>query len=242
MRFGIFIFSLLYFSPSLMAQDVVITYERTANIENQTKQIKDEALRRSVAKDLAKPYYFTLLSMGNESVYKPAPEVTSNDKERELSMGSQDNVKIMTIGMADGGIYKNRETKEYLSEENLLGKRFLVKDTLLDFNWKILPDTKKIGKLECMKATTTYDGKEIVAWFAREIPIFDGPRLFQGLPGLIIELYTPSLNFKVISIKELKGKVELTKPSKGKPVSLQAYKKIQTERINALKQGRMFGN
>ncbi len=40
----------------------------------------------------------------------------------------------------------------------------------------------------CQKATTRYEGRDYVAWFAPKIPISDGPYKFSGLPGLIVEI------------------------------------------------------
>ncbi len=54
--------------------------------------------------------------------------------------------------------------------------------------WKILPDKQKIGEYNAQKATTTYGGREWIAWFSTDIPFQDGPYKFYGLPGLIVKL------------------------------------------------------
>jgi len=54
--------------------------------------------------------------------------------------------------------------------------------------WKILPEKQKIGEYNTQKATTTYGGREWVAWFSTDIPFQDGPYKFYGLPGLIVKL------------------------------------------------------
>ncbi|NML57475.1 GLPGLI family protein [Chryseobacterium sp. RJ-7-14] len=54
--------------------------------------------------------------------------------------------------------------------------------------WKILSEKQKIGEYTAQKATTSYGGREWIAWFSTEIPIQDGPYKFYGLPGLIIKL------------------------------------------------------
>ncbi|HHH54426.1 MAG TPA: GLPGLI family protein [Bacteroidetes bacterium] len=243
MKVGIFLFSFFATFSTVNAQDVVIVYEQSANIENQLKNIKDKATRARVAKHLSNPSYFSLLCKKGASIYKPMASDALEGDGLSLGLGSNSKEKVIAIGKGAGGIYKNQTTKEYLSEENLLGKSFLVRDTLPVFNWVITQETKKIGTLDCVKATTNYQGEKIVAWFTREIPIFDGPRIFYGLPGLIIELHTPNLNFAMISIKELKNDdVKIEKPRHGKDVNIQEYKKIKEERINALKQGQLFGN
>ncbi|MDI9364262.1 MAG: GLPGLI family protein [Flavobacterium sp.] len=58
-----------------------------------------------------------------------------------------------------------------------------------NFNWKIEKDTiNKDGNI-LRKATTKFKGRNYIAWFNYEIPITDGPYKFNGLPGLIFELY-----------------------------------------------------
>ncbi|MFI2741767.1 GLPGLI family protein [Zhouia sp. PK063] len=55
-------------------------------------------------------------------------------------------------------------------------------------NWNILNDKKMISGYMAQKATTTFAGRDYIAWFTTEIPISDGPYKFNGLPGLIIEI------------------------------------------------------
>ena len=38
------------------------------------------------------------------------------------------------------------------------------------------------------KATTSYGGRDWIAWFTAEIPFQDGPYKFYGLPGLIVKM------------------------------------------------------
>jgi len=54
--------------------------------------------------------------------------------------------------------------------------------------WKILPDKQKIGEYMAQKATTSYGGRDWIAWFTAEIPFQDGPYKFYGLPGLIVKM------------------------------------------------------
>ena len=54
--------------------------------------------------------------------------------------------------------------------------------------WKINDETKKIGDFICQKATLNYGGRNWTAWFTAKIPVSDGPYIFSGLPGLIIDI------------------------------------------------------
>lgn len=55
-------------------------------------------------------------------------------------------------------------------------------------DWKILPETAKIGDYKTQKAETTFAGRTWFAWFTMEIPFQDGPYKFSGLPGLIVKV------------------------------------------------------
>ena len=55
-------------------------------------------------------------------------------------------------------------------------------------DWKILPETVKIGEYEAQKAETTFAGRKWYAWFTQDIPFRDGPYKLKGLPGLIIKV------------------------------------------------------
>ncbi|OPC02485.1 hypothetical protein BAS09_12350 [Elizabethkingia ursingii] len=49
-------------------------------------------------------------------------------------------------------------------------------------------ETKKIAGYNCIKATTTFRGSNITAYFAKELPYSAGPFKFFGLPGLILDV------------------------------------------------------
>ena len=55
-------------------------------------------------------------------------------------------------------------------------------------DWKILPETVKIGDYKTQKAETTFAGRKWFAWFTTDIPFQDGPYKFSGLPGLIVKV------------------------------------------------------
>ena len=123
----------------------------------------------------------------------------------------------------DGKKYMNLKTKVYLKEEPIFDEDFLIVDSLKNYNWKLIPESKKIGDYTCYKATTILpipkkeleaynkylkekengkiqlftvkEPKEIVttAWYTSEIPISAGPMGYWGLPGLILEINSERL-------------------------------------------------
>lgn len=63
------------------------------------------------------------------------------------------------------------------------------------FSWKISSEKRKIGDFDCQRAELDYGGRKWIAWFAAEIPFQDGPYVFHGLPGLIVEIKDENNNF-----------------------------------------------
>lgn len=58
----------------------------------------------------------------------------------------------------------------------------------LTFDWQMSSEQDTILGLNCYRATTSYGGRRYTAWFSPEIPISDGPYVFCGLPGLIVQI------------------------------------------------------
>lgn len=67
-------------------------------------------------------------------------------------------------------------------------------------DWKLENETREILGYICHKATTKYRGRKYTAWYCKEIPINNGPYIFQNLPGLILELEDSDNNFHFTAI------------------------------------------
>ncbi|WP_346986474.1 GLPGLI family protein [Chryseobacterium sp. POE27] len=55
--------------------------------------------------------------------------------------------------------------------------------------WVLYGDTKVINGVKCQMAATNKFGRRWIAYFSKEYPQSLGPYKFNGLPGLIFELY-----------------------------------------------------
>lgn len=75
----------------------------------------------------------------------------------------------------------------------------------LNFDWEIRGEPEEFMGYSVQQATTHYAGRDYVAWFTTEIPIPDGPYVFHGLPGLIVELYDTEkhYHFKMKGLERL---------------------------------------
>jgi len=55
-------------------------------------------------------------------------------------------------------------------------------------DWQLLPGDSTINNMPCKKATCCYAGRKYIAWYTDKISLPYGPYVFQGLPGLIMDI------------------------------------------------------
>ena len=100
-------------------------------------------------------------------------------------------------------------------------------------NWKIEKETKKLGKFNCKKATTSFRGRNYTAWFTTEIAVPFGPWKLNGLPGLILEAYDTNKSvywyFKSVEYPtKVKESVKyMLVPTKAKILTYEEFKVLQ---------------
>jgi GLPGLI family protein len=124
---------------------------------------------------------------------------------------------------------------------NMLGKTYLVHDTIVPPPWKILNDMKEVAGHICMNAymTDTLKKQTIVAWFALDMPIPSGPERFTGLPGMILEVDINNgaliLVADKIDLKPLTVELNVPEKIKGKKINSSQYQQIIQEQIKERK-------
>ncbi|MGV0923158.1 GLPGLI family protein [Empedobacter tilapiae] len=83
----------------------------------------------------------------------------------------------------------NKENNELTFIDKVYSDNFLYKEKIPAFAWKLEKETKQILGYSVKKASVKYAGRNWTAWYAEDIPIQFGPYKFNGLPGLILEIY-----------------------------------------------------
>ncbi|WP_167032820.1 GLPGLI family protein [Chryseobacterium sp. Tr-659] len=86
---------------------------------------------------------------------------------------------------------QNRSSRYYY----ILSDVYKLTDPIL-LNWKIEKEVAKKYGYNCQKATLSYKGRDWEAWFTQDIPLQEGPYVFKGLPGLIVEMEDKSRSYK----------------------------------------------
>lgn len=137
----------------------------------------------------------------------------------------------------------SRRKEEFLCSRNfannrmtdvmeILGKVYVVEDSLKTPNWRIQNDLKDVAGHICMKASVedTVKKQKIVAWFAQDITHPGGPERYFGLPGMILELDINNgavvIAAERIEPKKLTNELDLPKKLKGKTISEEAYQQM----------------
>lgn len=103
--------------------------------------------------------------------------------------------------------YKYDNLNYKIKEKTFSGKTYLIRDTI-NYSWEIVNEQKVIDNRKCFKAITIEKkliknkiiDTQIIAWFCPEIPISFGPKGFDGLPGLILELSNEKVTLVAKSI------------------------------------------
>ena len=89
-------------------------------------------------------------------------------------------------------LWETESLKSVIDKKVIYQKRYKTKYEYEEFQpelkWQLHNDSKKILDYSCKKATVKYRGREFTAWYTTEVPINNGPYVFEGLPGLILEL------------------------------------------------------
>ena len=152
-----------------------------------------------------------------------------NNMKKEVE--NNQNEKIISIMVANGDYYFDKATQKVIIQNN---ENILLSRDYSPSPWLITEESKMIDSYICYKATCTEmfknrDGieksREIVAWFAPSLPYSFGPKQFNGLPGLILEITDNNITLLANKI-EYKNQEEVKiKIPKGKIISESDYVK-----------------
>ncbi|MGG6230229.1 GLPGLI family protein [Tenacibaculum sp. SDUM215027] len=243
---------ILLLSTSIFSQNFQgkATYKTHRKIDlkiDNGKGASNSDMQKKLQAQLKKQFQqtYTLSFDKSASTYKQNEKLSSPQVQTE---GMQ--IQIMGNGGGTDILYKNIAKKKYINKTEISGKRFLIKDKLENFDWKMTGETKNIGNYTCYKATKTRketrtsmsmtDGEteekkeevtiETIVWYTPVIPISNGPGQFWGLPGLILEVQDGKQTIVCTEIVlNPSEKTEIKEPTKGKKVTQKEFDNIMDE-------------
>lgn len=154
----IFTISTILISAFSFAQDFqgMAVYESktsTADFKSRMEENKDitPEMRKMIEERMKSVFEktFFLNFDKSASIYK--------EEEKLEAPGTQGGgFRMMGSMMGGGGThYKNIKEKTFAIDKEMMGKEFLIQDTLPNLKWKLSQETKQIGDYLCFKATTT---------------------------------------------------------------------------------------
>lgn len=242
-----------YFSKFIFKSEKIVVDEGEKKEEDKELQ---EAVKLAMKKSSEKTY--TLLFNKQEAVY-------AENEELEQPSGPSSGFSI-SVKMSGGGIkYLNTKEKVSLEEDEIFGKAFLIQEPLVQPDWKLVNESKKIGEYTCYKAEMIVPVTElqklnyqdflkreekkpalfkmeepkdriITAWYTPEIPVSFGPNNHWGLPGLILEINEENLVILCSKvILNSKSKLKIKKPNEGDKVSKKEFDTIQKKKMDSMK-------
>ncbi len=214
-------------SANVDAQGIKATYMERISAPANVKELPSE-IRAVVEAQLERQNKtMCLYSHRGESNYSSIRSKSNTDP-------LHDNISVQTIKVGGGGatIYKNQNDKQLVSQEYILDRLFLITEDLKTPVWKIETAEKTIVGHKCRKAVNDAGA---VAWYCPDIPVNDGPGIYFGLPGLIMEVETPT---KTIVAQEVDLRYDTSKdikrPEDGKAITRKEFDELRTKKMEEM--------
>ncbi len=171
-------------------------------------------------------------------------------------------MKMMFSQGSNGKLYKNSSDSTYKNQSDLYGKLFLIEDALQTIDWQVSDEVKMIGKHTCFKATAMLKNRGIptnfqpgrqpsdaekdnekmdemvivTAWFTLDIPVSQGPGMYYGLPGLILEVNSGKTTILCSKIELTKESQTINVPKKGKKISQEKHDELMAKKTKEIRE------
>lgn len=226
LKLAVVIFVLLSLPASAQEMEGVVTYEKVyhwakiyARMDFMSQEEKDR-IKLTWGNDDENKTKMKLAFTPDRSKYTYDSEQATSDDGR-YSWRQREFV-----------IYRDFQKEKITEIIEMLGKTYVIEDSLKAPKWKVMNKIKDINGHVCMLAVAedTIKKQKIEAWFAHDLPISAGPEMYFGLPGLIMELDVNEGDMVVTAIKvEMKPvgeEVDLPKKIRGKKITAREYDQL----------------
>ncbi len=199
MKFKLTLYYIFFVSPGLIfGQNYKVGYRLSFPADTLTPETKSHE-------------DFLLFVAEKESIFLSnlkyvRDSVLRNAKNQGMAMADLKRIFNNTPkGHFDFVLRKDNATSSYIYSEKI-SKSFTFEHPIANYRWKLSQNKKSIHGFDCRMAVLEIGGYNYLAWYAPEISLKNGPFLFEGLPGLVLELECPSKNFifSFLGIEKLK--------------------------------------
>lgn len=225
-RYGTILLSILFFCGHILGQNLEVSYTESLQFDfgDHGDDPEMELLRKSTIKNK------TLVYADGKSIY----HATANEQN-----SSNEGMEYFLSGEIIVAVFKDQRNSQIIKELDLYSRHFIIRTVGDRLNWKIEAEQKKIGEYLCRKAVSMLDTITVTAWYCEQIPVNDGPDIFWGLPGLILEVNLGN-NAKVITANKIsfpKTNSDIVPPTNGKEISEDDYIVIRDKKYAEMKSG-----
>ena len=132
------------------------------------------------------------------------------DESKNISIFKRNNPKINKVAEKNKeensiniNITSKRQSSNYIdykkdslfSVVGIAGENYLISEKIPNIKWTLVDEEKLIDNNKVYKATCYFRGRNYIAWYSLDYPWKFGPWKFQGLPGLIFEIYDETKRF-----------------------------------------------
>lgn len=197
MKLFIYIAAIFITTASANAQTPFLT-SGTVEYEVKINMSKNIDPNNSWAKNMAAQYgnystqYYKLAFNDQQSIYKKGKEF-ENKWDNYLAYTGY-NEKNFTL--------TNFKENTITQFKNIFDKQFLIQDSALKIDWRLMDETREIAGFNCRKAVGRFnDTLYVIAFYSDQIVSQAGPLLFNGLPGLILGIAFPRYNYTIYATK-----------------------------------------
>lgn len=249
----------------IQAQDIkgYAIYKSQVKLDIQLDSTQmDDVMREQMMAMMKKQFEkeYTLTFNRDESIFKENEKLDSPS-----GAGGGGMVFVVAGSGAADALYKNVKENRFANQNELFGKEFLIQDTIPESKWEKQKETKNIGQYTCFKATYTKNDtikssfsrigrngqasdssnvrvveRVVTAWYTPQVPVSHGPKMFGGLPGLVLEINDGQERILCSKIVlNPKEGISIKEPSKGKKVSQKEYDMILQKKLK--EQEEQFG-
>ena len=242
-----------YFSKRIMKK-------KTEKVETKSKEPIDPEFKKEIdiAMKKASEKQYVLTFNKTECLYE-------EEQKLEEPKAASEGMSISISFSSAGKKYLNVKDKNSIVEDEIFGREFLIVEPLVQPEWKLIDETKKIGDYNCFKAELVIpvsekqkkeyeeflkkeekkpalfkmekpEDKVITAWYTPEIPVNFGPDNYWGLPGLILEVSEERLIILCSKVVlSNKEKTKIKAPNTGEKVSQKKFDEIQKKKTDSMK-------
>jgi GLPGLI family protein len=167
-----------------------------------------------------------------ESLFLPVEE----DEDQDINNGGMQ----MRFQRPRVENYINLATSRRVVQQEFMGKKYLIEDSLKVMAWKFGNETKEVKGYPCRQASFYNEERKqnIVAWYTDKLRPFLGPENFNTLPGAVLEVNVNdgerTITAKTIELRPLK-KNEIKIPSGGTKTTEVEYRKMVADQMEKMR-------